>query len=308
MNDLILPETLPIARYRLTFLLNQSFRLPEYAGSTLRGALGHALREAVCVCGQTNQHDHDCPYLDIFNAPPQTQLNVSQRSTPPQAYVIEPPFPQPQQFQAGEVYAFDMVLCGQIQQLLPLIISAWKLVFQRGIGKEKGTGILQNVAVQMGDNWQILTEHQWVNIHKTAFRLPENPSHNYVMTLHTPLRIQHNGKLCRAHNLTADIVLRQVMRRVSSITQLYCHAPMQANFNELIQMIDSIEFESNLIWYDNTRYSNRQQQRVPLGGVLGSIQLRHVPPQWAMLLHIGQWLHIGKETVFGLGKYSLTAA
>ena len=43
-NPLKLPAELPIARYRFSFTLETEMRLPEYAGSTLRGVFGHALR------------------------------------------------------------------------------------------------------------------------------------------------------------------------------------------------------------------------------------------------------------------------
>ena len=46
-----LPASFPAARYRLEFNTEQPIHLPEYAGSALRGAFGHALRRAACVTG-----------------------------------------------------------------------------------------------------------------------------------------------------------------------------------------------------------------------------------------------------------------
>ena len=51
--------------------------------------------------------------------------------------------------------------------------------------------------------------------------------------------------------------------------------------------------------------SNDNQQKMTLGGITGTWQFDHLPLSFAQLLHIGQWLHIGKETVFGLGRYTL---
>ncbi|HRM21993.1 MAG TPA: hypothetical protein PL031_05560 [Neisseria sp.] len=48
-NPLNLPAELPIARYRFGFALESEMRLPEYAGSTLRGVFGHALRRLACM-------------------------------------------------------------------------------------------------------------------------------------------------------------------------------------------------------------------------------------------------------------------
>lgn len=38
-------NTFPVARYRFEFKVRQTIRLPDYAGSMLRGAFGHALRQ-----------------------------------------------------------------------------------------------------------------------------------------------------------------------------------------------------------------------------------------------------------------------
>ena len=42
-------STLDVSRYRLRLRARSPVLLPRYPGSTLRGAFGHALKEAVCV-------------------------------------------------------------------------------------------------------------------------------------------------------------------------------------------------------------------------------------------------------------------
>ena len=39
----------PIARYQFQFKVSEPIILPEYAGSTLRGAFGRALRKIACM-------------------------------------------------------------------------------------------------------------------------------------------------------------------------------------------------------------------------------------------------------------------
>ena len=44
-----------------------------------------------------------------------------------------------------------------------------------------------------------------------------------------------------------------------------------------------------------------------LGGLLGAVTLHVDLPPFAELLHLGQWLHVGKNATMGLGGYRLTA-
>ena len=47
------------------------------------------------------------------------------------------------------------------------------------------------------------------------------------------------------------------------------------------------------------------QQRMVLGGALGRWTLQgDLAPFWP-LLHLGQWLHVGKNATFGLGRYRM---
>ncbi len=46
------PQSFPAARYRFEWRVTRALRLPDYAGSTLRGAFGHALRKVACMTEQ----------------------------------------------------------------------------------------------------------------------------------------------------------------------------------------------------------------------------------------------------------------
>jgi CRISPR/Cas system endoribonuclease Cas6 (RAMP superfamily) len=56
------------------------------------------------------------------------------------------------------------------------------------------------------------------------------------------------------------------------------------------------------------RYSNRQGQNHPLTGVVGRVVLTSIPPDLWPYLVLGQWIHVGKESAFGMGKYVLEPA
>jgi len=143
--------TYPLARYRFDFEVISTIRLPEYAGSTLRGAFGHALRQLACV---TRAKTCDgcllaatCPYTSVFE--PQKSVSGSlSLATPPVPYIIEPPEWGARQYAPGETLAFHFTLVGRAVDQLPLCIMAWRRAFARGVGVGDGTAELLNVAYE----------------------------------------------------------------------------------------------------------------------------------------------------------------
>ncbi len=65
---------------------------------------------------------------------------------------------------------------------------------------------------------------------------------------------------------------------------------------------------ATLRWWDWQRYSARQQTEMNFGGLLGDFELAgpaEVLQQLLPVLKMGEWLHVGKRTTFGLGKYNI---
>ncbi|MCP2041864.1 hypothetical protein L1281_002482 [Neisseria sp. HSC-16F19] len=308
-NPLGLPPQLPLARYRFDILLEDPLILPEYAGSTLRGVFGHALRRAACMTRQPECHGcmlHDsCPYPRLFAAHGGNGLNRSQQHTPPQAYIIEAPDDGRRHYRPGEHYRFEMVLTGHARHQLPLIAHSFKQAFARGITAARSRGGLAQIAVETPAGWQGIFSGSHIQPHPDTLTLPQHYPDSATLHIRTPLRLQHQGSVLGIHRVRADILLRQLMRRVSSIATLYWQHPIRADFGRLAQAARQVDSRPQLQWHDWTRYSNRQQQAMTLGGLTGHWHLAQLPPAFAQLLYLGQWLHIGKETTFGLGRYHL---
>lgn len=92
-------SVLNLSRYQLRLKARRAVVLPRYLGSTLRGAFGHALKEAVCVVGH-----RDCgrcmlaerciyPYLFETTAPP-IDLFRGQKGAP-HPFILMPPLSDP---------------------------------------------------------------------------------------------------------------------------------------------------------------------------------------------------------------------
>src|SRR3954471_6392565 len=97
MPDAYVLPTIPYLRLRVTMRAAEPAVLPDYHGSMLRGAFGHALRRTVCVMGPA-QACASCQlrragvYTRIFetcveDAPPPFLRGIDQAVRP---YVFEP--------------------------------------------------------------------------------------------------------------------------------------------------------------------------------------------------------------------------
>lgn len=307
-NPMNLPGELPIARYRFGIRLESGLKLPEYAGSTLRGVFGHALRRATCMTRQPECGGcpllQSCPYSRIFANPPSEILPCSQRQSPPQPYIIEAGEQGRCDYQAGADYHFDMVLIGRARKQLPLITYAFSQAFARGVGRQRGRGVLQSVSVETPQGWEQIYSDGHILPHTDTILLPDEYPSEYIMHIRTPMRLQQHGSVLGIHRINADVLLRQLMRRVSAISTQYWQMPLQVDFARLSRQA-AVPSRHVLKWHDWSRYSNRQQSQMTLGGVIGTWHFKELPLEYSQLLYVGQWLHIGKETVFGLGRYTL---
>ncbi|QEP41952.1 CRISPR system precrRNA processing endoribonuclease RAMP protein Cas6 [Ectothiorhodospiraceae bacterium BW-2] len=318
------PETLPVARYRFEIQFNAPLQLNWYGGSMLRGSFGHALRQISCMTREAECDgcllQQGCPYPHIFQpiANLATQKSWSGRfGNIPPPYVIEAPLPGMRYLQPGESLCFNMVLIGQaaIKQL-SLLIFAWQRAFQRGITPQRVVGELVRVsylaeALEEEGVTLFAPSEGMITLDKpepplSAMR-PDNEryrSEGGRLSLLTPLRIKIDGRV-QGQELSAERLLTTLLRRYWLLCQLYGTSPTLEPSFPVREEMAKIETVTHLQHYDWCRYSNRQQRRMNLGGMMGEIELRGELGPWYELLHLGQWLHIGGQTSFGLGGYRL---
>jgi len=60
--------------------------------------------------------------------------------------------------------------------------------------------------------------------------------------------------------------------------------------------------ENQLGWFDWKRYSNRQEQKMYMGGMVGSVTYEGAVGEFLPLLKLCERVHVGKGTSFGLGR------
>ncbi len=324
-------STLPIARYRFTARLRQGVRLPDYAGSLLRGQFGAALRNVACMTRQPTCSGcpllATCPYTQIFESLPPSTHNLQVFSAIPNAYVVEPPLPpagllnaqpalgqsHPSDLGQGAELVFHQVLVGEAIGQLALVVFAWQRALAQGLTKSRSPADLLEVDwVDAHGTAHPIWHHQQpvLAAHPASLTVPAMPALSSLqLHIHTPLRLQHQGQPLRPAQLTPRALVAAVARRVALVLEFHAQQPQWgAQVPAAVAHVQTLTDSRQLHWFDWTRYSSRQQQEMTLGGVLGTWALHGTPDVMAAIwpwLWLGQWLHVGKNATMGMGGYTL---
>jgi hypothetical protein len=341
-------STIPLARYRFTARVQQPLALPDYAGSLLRGQFGAALRNVACMTRQPTCPGcpllQTCPYTRIFEAPPppKGQHALQDFSQIPNAYVLEPPAPGSRVLDAEDDFAFHLVLIGHATDQLALVIFALQRALAQGLTRERIPADLRQVDWVDAHGsahpvWTVqnptLAEHAATLVMPTPHFFAENApetgaayahsagaarqnDHQIALHIHTPMRLQSQGKPLGVGQLTPRALIAAVARRTALLMEFHAGSPPtpggHSNWGEAAKhataLADTLTDTQDLHWFDWTRYSSRQQQQMTLGGVLGTWTLHGGADTIAKLwpwLWLGQWLHVGKNATMGLGGFTL---
>ena len=305
-----------ITRIAVTFQANQMVVWPHFAGSTLRGAFGRALRRAACITGQSTCADcplrNSCAYGVIFDpAAPAQPLHPSFRDGLP-CYLVQPPTLGACTLPAGQTQSFSLLLFpgtqahhGLVEHILRTAVE--KELLQPGLFKLLNTKVshIPVAPLLCGSDLSVPSS-------APPARLGSAPA-QLTMRWHTPLRLQHQGKpVFKPTQLDATMLVRALLRRQMQWQQFTQQAPAELATagQDRLAIAASCRLDTrNLQWHDIERRSGTQDQKLPLGGLIGSATLYGPSAHLQALLpllQMGEQLHIGKETVMGLGRYQLS--
>lgn len=307
--------SLPIARYRFTLRALTPIQFPAYAGSTWRGAFGHALRRTVCITREPECTHcllwRSCVYAQVFETPAGQGPLLEKVSAAPHPYILQPLATSGRQYAPGETLHLHLTLVGAAIGHLPYLIHALQQVGERGIGKGDGRYALLEVQQEAAPG-----SGEWATIHTVGESLQALPGSVPVIpplpdalrvVLRTPFRLLQEGTPIRSGRFTFQLFMKTLMLRLSLLHAFHAGVELSADFKALSQQAAGIPLlEPQLRWHEWSRYSNRQHSKVQMGGLVGEFGLpvEGLADFWPWLW-LGQWVHAGKGAVMGMGEYGL---
>lgn len=286
----VTPELLAVAgqlrllQLRCYVQLQRDCQLPAFKGSLLHGWFGHALMAV------------DSRVYDLFYGHHDAQQ--------PKPYLITPNSQQTE-WRAGEVFDFDITLFGAACELAPVLLRAFTAGEQLGLGPGRTPFTVLSVVSR-------LPGHDRIGLHTSQLLewLPDvSSSARLELALHlqTPLRLKdRQGRLLKQAP-TLDDLLRAARQRLYLLARHWggMDPALLAALGSSPLTLGDYTAQPACYLEDWQRYSFRQREQLPFGGLKGQLAFFGDIATALPLLLFGEQLHLGGKTTFGLGQYRL---
>lgn len=277
--------------------------LPEYKGSTFRGAFGHALKNTVCVvshgeCGRCLLREK-CAYPYLF----ETFNEHDQQVVHP--FVMLPPLTPKALFLHGEELKMSVTLFGKGIEYAAYIIYAFIKLGRRGVGMGKGkfdvtdVHIINNnqkTVVYSAKSGTVNTKCPLIDLSKIEYKHIERVTLHFITTT----AIKEKGRI----NFNPDLpaIIKSIKRRLKALS-FFHNGNMDWQYPEFTgEIVKTASMLQKNYWI---RYSSRQNKRIGFDGFTGKITFEGDLTPYSRFLEAGKYIHIGRGTVYGMGKYEL---
>ncbi len=304
---------LSLAEYRFTYRAIDDITLPPFSGSLWHGVFGRALRSQVCIAPDSECEKcmllHNCDYAYLFYGPrPPDSILMRNYRTIPVPHIIRIENSENERIiTKGEEFAVSMVLIGKSNRHIVTVIRAMLEIGVSGFGKMRAQAQLIE-ALQTGVDALPKLIMSQARMHLSPqpgiAPLPQMPAQCRI-TFVTPYKQSATRKESQDFNLKK--MLMAIVRRVSLLKYFYTGELLEEDFKSFKDKAEKLSpLAVNMKWCRQKRYSARAQKTMDTSGWMGSIDLSlaDIEEFWPYL-YLGQWLHVGKNSSMGFGRYEL---
>ncbi|NOT58859.1 MAG: CRISPR system precrRNA processing endoribonuclease RAMP protein Cas6 [Acidobacteria bacterium] len=313
-------DRLELALLQFTLRAEEAITLPPFSGSTLRGAFGTQFRRIACAPHCTDASTcllvTACAYARVFEAQPAAAgYQAAGPGELPRPFIIHPPALAA--IKAGETFSFHLTLVGAARQHLPYFILTWRELGRTGLGQGRGRFRLEQVESHGG--WTdsaprliysaadelVRNEVQPLTAARLAARWQASEATRLKLDFVMPLRLKTGGAFLQTAPPFA-VLLGALLRRLESLSFFYGGGSLALDYRALLEQARDIKTTaSDVRWVAWERYSQRQDQRIPWGGLLGSVEYEGTWAAFAPVLALGELVGVGNNCTFGLGRIKL---
>ena len=288
---------------RAVFEACEEGNMPGYLGSTIRGIIGHCMRELVCntprmrcfKCGERES----CLYVSCFS-------NTKGEGGAINPYVLNVHTRGKTEWKKGDTCTFDLTLFGKAASWAHIYLAALIGMEQKGWGASRLSFRLISVSEPDTKGLIYGGGRIWEqNLVPHLMRIDGRTAQTVLITFDTPLRIVTGGQLFQ--ELTFDVFVRFLYHRLERMSRSYGEEALPWKENELMAAaahIDVLSQEWRMVEF--SRYSMTQKDnRLELPSRMGWVMYEGGLTGFTSFLQAGSYLHIGKGATIGFGHYQV---
>lgn len=303
---------LPLIKLRFYVTIPGRESLPPFLGSAWRGLIGWELQRTICPfprkrpCGSCRIREQ-CPYFQLIeeHTPPGGPSDL------PRGYIL-----YPRDADGKDRVYLDLTLAGDMAKYLELLIMVITDGMSVGLGKNKISYRIDRITEihPGGDEIPVNVERNGPPPVSGPFELdrwiegdPEKSIDDFAgIRFTTPVRLRKKGAYL--NGMDWPFFFGAVVRRLEGLNAAYNYGePLGKQLWGMVQeMFAAIgPVTSDLKWDDMARYSSRQKQKVPMGGLTGTVRPDAAHAWLAPWWRAAELVHVGKGAAMGWGKIDL---
>ena len=318
MNALIEDLQIRYVKLHFTLMIMEDGQLPKSKVSALRGGMGHALLTTNCIRDeQCNKCDfsEDCLVQRMMY--PEMKIRPEfMKTKDSEGFVIECEDTR-EWFQAGEELEFNLLLFGRTIVYFNQYLQAFYYFGMQGIGRKHVRFQIAKVTNTTGEmlvegssvykeNLTVMMVSDYVR-----YRLASADVRRMLkawrcrLVFHSPLSLKHMGEM--QEHFHPDAVFAAIERRLFILNCYEGKDDCGSNKDDETAVEESLPvMVDEKVWPVRIkRYSGTQNSKVIFSGIRGWSDLKGIDEDMMALLLAGELLHIGKNTSFGFGKYTV---
>ena len=214
-------------------------------------------------------------------------------------------------FQKGDILGFNLLLFGRTIVYFTQFLQAFHYLGMQGLGKNHVPFRVKQVTNSKGEilvdgnnvfkeNYKVMCLEEYVRYRLS--RLPKDK--HYTLIFHSPLTIKYRGEV--QNSFSPEAVLAAVERRLYILN---CFEGREEGVDyERINVMDHVPtLTDQKVYSENIRrFSGTQKAKMSFYGIRGYCSLTGMDDLTKAILAAGELVHIGKNTSFGFGRYTLT--
>ena len=308
-----LENLLQIRYIKLHFCLEilRDGRLPRYKSSALRGGMGQMLLMSNCIRDKNCENcdfEEDCLVRRMMY-PKMTIRPKFMTQQDSEGYVLECEN-RDEFFSAGDKLEFNLLLFGRTIVYFFQFLQAFYYLGMQGLGSERVPFRVLHVT---NTKRELIVEDS--NIYKEHLRILQlseyvryrlgkaNIHDSNTLVFHSPLTMKYKGEV--QEEFDPEAIMAAAERRLYILNCFEGRREDEDYSRVLVQDHVPALVGQHTYMVKVPRFSGTHNKKVSFQGIRGHCTFSEMDDTARTLLIAGELIHIGKNTSFGFGRYTL---